>query len=115
VADLQELIEAIRAFSADRNWQQFHDPKSFALALVGEVGEVAELLQWLPADSAAEQLRAGPMHERFAEELAYVFIYLINLADQAGIDLLDAGRSKFAAAAAKYPATDFRDRAPERA
>ena len=43
MSDLAELTEQIRAFSEERDWTQFHDPKSLALALVGEVGELAEL------------------------------------------------------------------------
>ena len=34
------------AFSDARDWAQFHSPRSLALAMVGEVGEVCELLQW---------------------------------------------------------------------
>ena len=29
-----------------RNWDQFHTPRNVLLAMVGEVGEVAELFQW---------------------------------------------------------------------
>jgi dCTP diphosphatase len=35
----------MRHFSKERDWTRFHDPKSVTLALVGEVGELAELLQ----------------------------------------------------------------------
>ena len=56
MSDIAELTERIRAFSEERDWTRFHDPKSLALALVGEVGELAELLQWLPADEAAALL-----------------------------------------------------------
>jgi len=45
MSDIAELTERIRAFSEERDWTRFHDPKSLALALVGEVGELAELLQ----------------------------------------------------------------------
>ena len=30
----------------ERNWTQFHTPRNLVLALVGEVGELAELFQW---------------------------------------------------------------------
>ncbi len=43
----------MRAFSEARDWGRFHDVKSLTLTLVGEVGEVAELVQWLSADEAA--------------------------------------------------------------
>jgi dCTP diphosphatase len=44
----------MREFTAERQWESYHDPKSVLLALVGEVGELAELFQWLPADRARE-------------------------------------------------------------
>ena len=31
-------------FAADRNWDQYHSPRNLLLALVGEVGELAEIL-----------------------------------------------------------------------
>ena len=114
MADLGELIAAIRRFNADRGWERFHDPKSLALALVGEVGELAELLQWLPAESALDQVRTDPLHTRLAEELSDVLIYLLNLADIADIDLIEAATAKLTAAALKYPVANYRDRAPDR-
>ena len=94
----------MREFTAERGWQVFHDPKSVLLALVGEVGELAELFQWLPADAAAELARSEPLRTRAGEELSDVLLYLILLADVLGIDLTQAARAKLAAAAQKYPA-----------
>ena len=93
----------MRQFSAERDWGQFHDPKSVLLALVGEVGELAELFQWLPA-ADARQLAAGePLATRAGEEMADVLLYLVLLADVLGIDLADAARRKLSAAAVRYP------------
>jgi NTP pyrophosphatase (non-canonical NTP hydrolase) len=63
VSDLIELRDRMRAFTEERDWAQFHDPKSLILALVGEVGELAELFQWLPAEDAVARVRdrtSGP-------------------------------------------------------
>ena len=64
VTDLPELRRAIRDFVDERDWRQFHDPKSLILALVGEVGELAELYQWLPADRAAALATQEPLRTR---------------------------------------------------
>jgi len=40
MSDLTEIRDASRTFIADREWQQFQDPKSILLALVGEIGEL---------------------------------------------------------------------------
>jgi dCTP diphosphatase len=36
----------MRQFVKDRDWEQFHTPRNLLLALVGEVGELAEIYQW---------------------------------------------------------------------
>lgn len=95
----------MRQFAAERNWQGFHDPKSVLLALVGEVGELAELFQWLPAETAAELAKSEPLRTRAGEELSDVLLYLVLLADVLGVDLSAAARAKLAAAAQKYPAS----------
>ncbi|MHB1490501.1 MAG: nucleoside triphosphate pyrophosphohydrolase family protein, partial [Cellulomonas sp.] len=56
--ELGELTRLVREFSVERDWEQFHDPKSLILALVGEVGELAELFQWIPADEAVARFSA---------------------------------------------------------
>ena len=52
MADYDELHRDIQGVCAEREWGRFHDPKSLLIAMMGEVGEVSELLQWLPADRA---------------------------------------------------------------
>jgi dCTP diphosphatase len=93
----------MRQFSADRDWAGFHDPKSVLLALVGEVGELAELFQWLPAAEAVKLAATEPLRTRTAEELSDVLLYLVLLADVLGIDLSAAAHAKLTAAALKYP------------
>jgi dCTP diphosphatase len=114
VSDLTEIRDASRAFIADREWQQFQDPKSILLALVGEVGELAELLQWLPAADARDRLRQEPLHARAAEEMADVLVYLVGLADQCGVDLGSAALAKINSSTAKYPPEENRGIAPDK-
>ena len=68
---------------------------------VAEVAEIAEHFQWL----TEEQSRGLEPHkaEQVAAELADALIYLVRLADQLGVDLLDAVDEKLAVNAAKYP------------
>ena len=81
------------------------------LALVGEVGELAECFQWksevarnLPEFSEPEKIHVG-------EELADVLIYTVRLADVCGISLNDCVPRKVALNARKYPADRARGRA----
>ena len=111
--DLSELRDRMRQFSDDRDWGQFHDPKSVLLALVGEVGELAELFQWLPADDARRLAATDPLRTRAGEEMADVLLYLVLLADVLGIDLGAAARSKMSDSERRFPITEVTGRAPE--
>jgi len=113
---LDELTRLMREFSEERDWKQFHDPKSLILALVGEVGELAELFQWVPADEAVASVADDDARRaRVGEEIADVLLYLLRLADELGIDVMAAARAKQAAARERFPADGFRGVAPDKA
>ena len=61
---LTGIRDKMREFTKARDWEKFHDPKSLMLALVGEVGELAELMQWLPADEVVALAQQEPMATR---------------------------------------------------
>ena len=93
----------MRKFALDRDWGKFHDPKSVILALVGEVGELAELFQWLPAADARDLAGRQPLQTRAGEEMADVLLYLVLLADVLGIDLAAAARAKMDDSERRFP------------
>jgi NTP pyrophosphatase (non-canonical NTP hydrolase) len=39
---LDNLIFAIRKFADERDWEQFHNPKNLAMALIVEAGELVK-------------------------------------------------------------------------
>jgi hypothetical protein len=43
---LENLRGIQTKFVQERNWEQFQTPRNLLLALVGEVGELAEIFQW---------------------------------------------------------------------
>jgi NTP pyrophosphatase (non-canonical NTP hydrolase) len=99
---IESLTRCLRAFAAERDWAQFHSPKNLACALSVEAAELLEHFQWL----TDEQSRQLPP-ERLAavgHEAADVLLYLLQLADQLGIDLAEAAREKIEVNARKYPA-----------
>lgn len=114
MSDLIALRDAMRQFTDARDWAQFHDPKSLILALVGEVGELAELFQWLPADQAQGLAQEGRLRQRVGEELSDVLLYLVRLADVLEIDLTAAAASKLASAEAKFQSERVKGRAPDK-
>lgn len=89
-------------FTAERDWEKYHDPKSLLLALVGEIGELSELLQWLPAEQAKELISQEPLHGRVQAEVCDALLYLIRLADVLSIDLGPAALAKLDEAGVKH-------------
>lgn len=104
--DIQALTESLRAFAAEREWAPFHSPKNLACALSVEAAELLEHFQWL----TEAQSRALPpdQHAEVAAEAADVFLYLLQLCDQLGIDLLAAARDKVEVNRQKYPVATAR-------
>ncbi|MEP7022879.1 MAG: nucleotide pyrophosphohydrolase [Actinomycetota bacterium] len=114
MSDLQMLRDRMRRFTDDRDWAQFHDPKSLILALVGEVGELAELFQWLPASQAQDLAQGDHLKQRAGEELSDVLLYLVRLADVLGIDLTAAATAKLAGSERRFPPAQVTSQAPSK-
>ena len=101
---LAALQEAAIRFRDERDWAQFHTPKDLALGLTVEAGELAELFLWKSPAQADAAVRGDPeFRQRLADELADVQIFLLYLAQGAGLDLAAAVRAKIARNGAKYP------------
>ena len=101
--NLPELTQAILKFRDERNWAQFHSLRNLIVSLNLEAGELLELTQWKSdADMASVQDDPGT-REALRDECADVLLYLLLIADRAGIDLEDAARCKLEKNAAKYP------------
>jgi dCTP diphosphatase len=101
IADLQAQL---REFAAERDWEQFHSPKNLVMALVGEVGELTELFQWLTPEESVLVMDDAATAGMVRDELADVLAYLLRLSDVLGVDLEAALAAKIIKNAAKYPA-----------
>jgi NTP pyrophosphatase (non-canonical NTP hydrolase) len=98
---LEALRERLRAFVAERDWDQFHNPKNLAMALVAEAGELVEHFQWLTPEQS-ERL-APEARAEVALEIADVLLFLLRLCDRLDIDPVQAAQSKLVLNAQKYP------------
>ena len=102
--DPVSLTSLINAFCEERNWGQFHSVRNLILAIVGEVGELAEIVQWISDEKVGAILEDSQTRERLSEEIADVFIYLLRLASVAQIDIEAAVTSKLEINESRYPA-----------
>jgi len=98
---MKQLINDLRTFAKERDWEQFHSPKNLAMALSVEVSEIVEIFQWLTQDESRNL--SFEKLEKVKEEISDVMIFLTNLADKLGIDLLAAAKEKIEVNERKYP------------
>jgi NTP pyrophosphatase (non-canonical NTP hydrolase) len=106
---LESLRLQLARFAAERDWDQFHNPKNLAMALAGEAGELLEHFQWLTFEEAARLPRDA--RAAVALEAADVLLFLVRLCDKLDIDLAQACAKKLALNAKKYPVDKARGKA----
>ena len=99
----EALTAARQKFRDERDWRQFHSLRNLITSLNLESAELLELTQW-KNDAEVEALSGDPaLNEALRDECADILLYLLLIADKAGIDLAAAAREKLAKNAAKYP------------
>ncbi len=99
--DLKTIIDKIKKFRDERDWSQFHDHKNMAISLAIEAAEVLEHFQWKSKEEIEKYAKENK--EEIGEELADVAIYLFEMADNLGIELLEAMDKKLDKNERKYP------------
>jgi dCTP diphosphatase len=105
------LVDELRAFVAERDWSQFHDPKNLAMLLASEAGELLAEYRWVPSDNADAFSHEPEARQRIANEIGDVGIALLLLCDRTGIDLHTAMRDKLARNRNRYPVEYSKGRA----
>jgi len=106
---LDELTQSLRTFADERDWAQFHSPKNLAGAVSIEAAELLEHFQWLTEEQSRSL--ADAKREEVGQEIADVFLYLLQLSDKLDLDLLEIAKKKLALNAEKYPVDQSRGRA----
>jgi NTP pyrophosphatase (non-canonical NTP hydrolase) len=108
LSELDALRRALLSFRDERDWRQFHTLRSLIVSLNLEAAELLELTQW-KLDAEIEALPGDPSAaEALGDECADVLLYLLLIADVAGIDLVEAARRKLVKNAEKYPVAKSR-------
>lgn len=95
MSDIQEILDELRRFNSERDWDQFHNGKDLAVALSIEASELLEAFLWKSAEEA-------PL-SKIKEELADVLNYAFQMADRYNLDIKQIMLDKLAKNAAKYP------------
>ena len=95
MTDIEQILEELRRFNQERDWDQFHNGKDLAIGLSVEASELLEAFLWKnPSDVKVDKIR---------EELADVLNYAFQMADKYNLDIKDIMLEKIRKNAAKYP------------
>lgn len=101
IGRFDQLVEETVRFRNERDWKQFHTPKDLAISIVLEASELLAHFQWVKDETSAQ--KADSHKQEIAAELADVLIYLILLANDLSVSLVDVACRKLMENAQKYP------------
>ena len=101
--DISALQTRLRSFAAARDWQSRHTPKNLAMALTVESAGLLEMFQWTTLGESRGVVRDPAYKERVAHGVADVLLCLLQLADQAGVDLPESVEQTLRAKALEHP------------
>ena len=101
MGEIEEITGKIARFRDERDWMQFHDPKNMAVSIILEASELLEHFQWKTEEEAEKYIAQNTGEIR--DEIADIALYLFELADNLGIDLIGAMEKKLEKNAMKYP------------
>ena len=95
MTDIEQILEELRVFNQERDWDQFHNGKDLAIGLSVEASELLEAFLWKAPESV------NP--EKIREELADVLCYAFQMADKYNLDIKQIMLDKIRLNAEKYP------------
>lgn len=105
VADLKQMVEK---FSAERNWDQFHNAKDLAIGIVTEASELLEMFRF-KSEIEVDSMFSDPVTaEKVRDELADVFYFALRLAQKYDIDVSTTLKEKMKVNAKRYPVEKFK-------
>ena len=99
--EIKAITAKIKNFRDERDWLQFHDPKNMAVSIILEASELLEHFQWKTKEEVQKYLKANKNDVQ--EEIADIAMYLFELADNLGIDIIKAMEQKLEKNSKKYP------------
>jgi NTP pyrophosphatase (non-canonical NTP hydrolase) len=90
---MDKIVQEIKQFNEERDWDQFHSPENLAKSISIEAGELLECFQWNNNYDKNE----------VCEELADVFTYCIQMAMRLDVDPKEIILKKLDKTKKKYP------------
>jgi len=99
--EIRQITKKIKKFRDERDWMQFHDPKNMAVSIILEASELLEHFQWKTTVEVEKYARQNRLD--IQDEISDIALYLFELADNLGINLVEAMEQKLKKNEMKYP------------
>lgn len=90
---MKEIMNQIKEFNKERDWEKFHSPENLAKSISIEAGELLECFQW----------NDNYDKEEVCEELADVLTYCIQMAMKLDVNPKEIVLKKLEKTKKKYP------------
>jgi len=91
---MDKIIERLKKFRKDRNWEQFHTPENLSKSIIIEASELLENFQWGSKEIDLKNVK---------EELADIMAYVLLLCDHYDLDIKQIMNDKIDINEKKYP------------
>ena len=101
MSDIKDLTAKIRKIAAEREWEQFHNPKDLAISLLLESTELLEHFQWRNGKELDEYVKTHKTE--VSEEVADIVYWALRMSDVLGVDIKDVLEKKLVKIEKKYP------------
>lgn len=99
---LEHTMKIVDAFTAERDWDQFHTIKNLITSISIEAAELSETIQW-SSPSKEEVMADSKLVDAMSHEIADVMVYCLRLCSVLNQDPIQIMHEKIKLNDEKYP------------
>jgi NTP pyrophosphatase (non-canonical NTP hydrolase) len=99
---IKELMDKVRMFCEERDWDQFHNPKDLAIGISTEANELLDIFRFKSMEQMKNLFEDANKKVHIEEELADTLFFILRFAQMYDIDLAHALDTKLKKNAIKY-------------
>ena len=100
---VQKMIDKVKEFCEERDWDQYHNPKDLAIGLSTESNELLDLFRFKTESQMIEIMKSEEKRVQVSEELSDVLFFLLRFAQMYNFDLEKGLDEKLQKNNEKYP------------
>lgn len=100
---LIELLDKVKAFCEERDWDQFHNAKDLAIGISTEANELLDIFRFKSIEDIEKIFNDKSRKEHVEEEIADVLFFVLRFAQMNNIDLKKTLNMKLKKNNLKYP------------